>query len=1041
MKTKVFYVVMALAIALSLVVVALPAAPVAANGPGPETLWVGDCDGGPEYGSIQAAINAADPGDTIMVCPGHYMEQLIINKQLTIKSTEGPFSTFIHGIGASGSDWDPGFGPDLHPVVWIDASGVVFGDEDQGFTVRGCVIAGGCENIGLLNLSSGCTIEGNRFDTNRFHIMSSYPYGPSNNQILNNRFLNCPHVAVWLLKNAGDTIEGNYFEQNGSAIKLGGSEVGEGMVHDIEVVGNELVDNEEGILLLGAHGNTISDNGILDTSPLFIAGETADGGLSLEASGDNKVVTDLDIFGVAIELVRSHDNTVEGNTIEWFGGPRDGGSKPMGCAALWGIALEGSCNNDVLGNYIYDCCEVGILLYGDGEIGPSNDNLVQDNDVGYCYRGIALEGDVNDNRVLSNEVYGYEMFDECWVGIFIGPWEPFRCGNEIGRSGEGNTVYGCNIGILAVDAEDETIAGNTVYDCGTGILIDDCHHMRVEDNRTWEDVPGFSPLGNDFGIMLEGGSSENTVRGNDISHNWDVGLALGFEGGPANGNLVTANRIHENGDGIFIDGNGNDICGNDIRYNYGGGPCGVYLCWDVEGNYIHCNNIVDNTEWCGSEICSWGLYNDGGDPVNAELNWWGDASGPGGDGPGSGDTVGGPVIFSPWLHEELPFPDGAPDILNTAAVPDMVSLLDTEFLGFVMWDTPYSVGPSYTDLIVDTGCEACETSWVSIDLSALVLGMLPEDIDDVVRPEDQAQWNEWLNMLAHTGMEYVEGFDEQAQELRCFWDYDLWLDDLFWGDRWGDWNLEYFFDMEDLMEMVFEEFRLGEFDIPVTAFDCSGNEAHDVVTLAVVDFQLPMEEGWNVRSSPIAVGTSWGQMKSMGDGLMYEAVVLWDAEHGQWVEPSSGSVMAPLQAYYIAMSEMDQIGLIISRQPTAPPQRQLYVGWNLIGVAPYVMSLEGMSIYEALETLYEVPGGLPGWLVTMSIGDWLEYDEYFWYDGIALEKPWYYKWFEQGEWITFAADDEWKFMTSGGGYWVFMGNDDILGGYSYTPFPWLLVGP
>lgn len=269
----------------------------------------------------------------------------------------------------------------------------------------------------------------------------------------------------------------------------------------------------------------------------------------------------------------------------------------------------------------------------------------------------------------------------------------------------------------------------------------------------------------------------------------------------------------------------------------------------------------------------------------------------------------------------------------------------------------------------------------------------------------------------------------------------MWLDDLFWGHRWEGWNLMYFFDPEELLPMIFEEFRLGEFDIPVTAVDCSGNEAHGAVTLAVVDFQLPMDEGWNVRSSPIAVGTSWGQMKSMGEGLMYEAVVMWDAEHGQWVEPSSGSVMAPLQAYYIAMSERDQIGLIMSRQPTAPPQRPLYVGWNLIGVAPYVDSLGRIGIDEALYSVYEAPGGLPGWLVTMSIDDYLWYMEGFWYNGIPLDKPWYEKLFEQDGWITFVADDDWKWMTSGGGYWLFMDNDDILGGYSYTPFPWELVAP
>ncbi|MGB2854764.1 MAG: NosD domain-containing protein [Dehalococcoidia bacterium] len=1033
MKAKQFYVIMAVVMALSLVAVALPAVPVGANGP--ETLWVGECPEG-QYDYIQDAIDDADPGDTIMVCPGEYDEQLFINKQLTILSTNGTEETLIDGDGVTDLYWEHPMGT-AYPTVWIDASGVVFGDEGQGFTVFGGwspVPEPGDVFPGLLNLSSGCTIEGNVFGDSDIGILGYYPYpqSPSNNQIVGNEFIE-NDVGVLLAQNAGDTIAGNFFAANWVAIMLGAE--GEGMVHDIDVVDNELVENVEGIMLMGSHGNTISGNDIWETGFFLLgAGKAPEAGLWL------KGVPNGEPGGAAIDLLRSHDNTIAGNTINWENGNLKNGE----CSAVWGIRLSGSCHNDVLGNYIYDCCEDGILLDGGfedlyfGPIGPSNDNLVQGNEVEYCERGIALEGDANDNRVLSNEVY------DCFAGISIGTPLPFFCGNEIGRSGEGNTVEYCWVGISAVEAEDETITGNTVFDCEVGILLYDCHHMRVEDNRTWEDVDGYSPLGNFFGIILEGGSSENTVRGNDISYNWDAGLALGFEGGPANANFVSANRIHYNGDGIFIDGDGNDICGNDIRYNYGGGPCGVYLTDEADDNYIHCNNIVDNTEWCGDWICSWGLYNDSDEPVNAELNWWGDESGPGGDGPGNGDTVGGPVIFSPWLHEELPFPGAAPDILNTAAVPDMVSLLDIELLGFVMGDTPYSVGPSYTDLIVDTGCEPCETSWVVIDLSALVLGMLPEDIDDVVAAwpwELQNEWHEWLNWLAHTGMYYVEQFDEEAQEWRCFWDYDLWIGEPFISDRWEGWNLEYFFDWEDLMEMVFEEFRLGEFDIPVTAVDCSGNEAHGVITLAVVDFQLPMDEGWNVRSSPIAVGTSWGQMKSMGDGLMYEAVVMWDAEHGQWVEPSSGGVMAPLQAYYIAMSERDQIGLIISRQVTAPPQRHLYVGWNLIGVAPYVDSLERIGIYKALETINYVPGGLTGWLVAMSIGDYLGYMEEFWYNGTQLEKPWYEKWFEQDEWITFAADEQWKWMSSGGGYWLFMDNDDILGGYSYTPFPWWLVAP
>jgi len=134
-KTKVFYMVMALAMALSLVAVALPAEPAGANGP--ETLWVGECGGEPDYDYIQDAIDNADPGDTIMVCPGEYDEQLKINKQLTILSANGAEETLIDGDGVNGLIWDKPGGETVYPTVWIDAAGVVFGDEGQGFTVFG----------------------------------------------------------------------------------------------------------------------------------------------------------------------------------------------------------------------------------------------------------------------------------------------------------------------------------------------------------------------------------------------------------------------------------------------------------------------------------------------------------------------------------------------------------------------------------------------------------------------------------------------------------------------------------------------------------------------------------------------------------------------------------------------------------------------------------------------------------------------------------------------------------------------------------------
>lgn len=59
----------------------------------------GTCNGSDSCGtSIQAAVNSAGPGDTVRVCPGTYVEDVVVDEShLTLKSESGPDSTHIVG--------------------------------------------------------------------------------------------------------------------------------------------------------------------------------------------------------------------------------------------------------------------------------------------------------------------------------------------------------------------------------------------------------------------------------------------------------------------------------------------------------------------------------------------------------------------------------------------------------------------------------------------------------------------------------------------------------------------------------------------------------------------------------------------------------------------------------------------------------------------------------------------------------------------------------------------------------------------------------
>jgi pectin methylesterase-like acyl-CoA thioesterase len=56
------------------------------------TLKVGTCvisqesyDASAHFATIQAAVNAASPGSTVLVCPGTYAEQVVITQPLTLR--------------------------------------------------------------------------------------------------------------------------------------------------------------------------------------------------------------------------------------------------------------------------------------------------------------------------------------------------------------------------------------------------------------------------------------------------------------------------------------------------------------------------------------------------------------------------------------------------------------------------------------------------------------------------------------------------------------------------------------------------------------------------------------------------------------------------------------------------------------------------------------------------------------------------------------------------------------------------------------------
>ena len=115
----------------------LPAATRAA------TTWYVDDSGGADYTTIQAAVTAATAGDTIIVRDGAYVENVIVDKSLVVRSENGAAAVTVTAVTTSS------------PVFTVNASSVTI----DGFTVSGTTSTsvGGIE---VKNVGS-CLIAGN----------------------------------------------------------------------------------------------------------------------------------------------------------------------------------------------------------------------------------------------------------------------------------------------------------------------------------------------------------------------------------------------------------------------------------------------------------------------------------------------------------------------------------------------------------------------------------------------------------------------------------------------------------------------------------------------------------------------------------------------------------------------------------------------------------------------------------------------------------------------------------------------------------------
>jgi len=319
------------------------------------TIYVPD-----NYPTIQAAVDAASPGDTIIVRAGTYIENVQLSKSITLKGEGMP----VVDAGGNGS------------AIMITASGCTI----EGFEVTNCG-ATWFEDAGIRVQSANNTVRNNAARNNFCHGI--YLFNANGNVISNNTVRNNGQGIY--LRNSGDnTLRENDVDNNnmaGTTFNFG--------VDDI------------GVSQLSHYINDIDTSNTVDGKPIYYL-----------VNEENKVINYISTAGY-VGVVNSTNIVVSDLTL---GGNGQGVllAYSQGCTVKniratdndYGIALIYSDNNVVVNNYLADN-SMGIRLE------HSNGNTLNSNDLPHTWNtGIGMlhssENSLIQNRV-SDATYGIEL--------------------------------------------------------------------------------------------------------------------------------------------------------------------------------------------------------------------------------------------------------------------------------------------------------------------------------------------------------------------------------------------------------------------------------------------------------------------------------------------------------------------------------------------------------------------------------------------------------------------------------------------------------
>jgi parallel beta-helix repeat protein len=327
--------------------------------------------------SIQKAVNAADPGDTIVVRGVHREDVVITKNGIKLRGDDAVIEAPTRAKADS---------PCLAICVFGDVdfeTGELTGPRVRGVSVSGFTFRGFKDKeAGVIDVyaARNTTVEGNRIKGN---AAKGIVFGRSaNTTIANNHLIGSPEPTepgILVSVSSGTKIVNNVVRSYDVGINLE-----EGNTNTT-VAGNDLIGNKVGVILIDSTGTKMLSNDITHS--------TSVGTVILDSTGTKMVSNDIRRYGdtgISIFGQKSANVKVVGNDIS--GGPA-------------GIYVADTKGGSFAGNTIHDNC-AGMFFEANGSKEPVS--------------GFEVKGNTVENNTRSCRGGGFDRGHPNVSGIGIG---------------------------------------------------------------------------------------------------------------------------------------------------------------------------------------------------------------------------------------------------------------------------------------------------------------------------------------------------------------------------------------------------------------------------------------------------------------------------------------------------------------------------------------------------------------------------------------------------------------------------------------------